>query len=528
MSDKEAKKLLDTVKNLTQTVDELTAENKRLRQKLERMNELLLNAQRAQFGQSSEKRGYVLPDSEQMRIFNEAEQVQDAKVEEPTEKTLVAAHERKKKRTNKELAENLPTEEVILELPDDQLNCSDCGSKMVPIGKKFLYEELQIIPKRVALIKYYTRTYACKECEKRTGFAHIASVAAPPRLLKHSLASPATVADVMTQKYVDGIPLARQEKIWKREGVELSRATLANWVIEVSRRWLRPLYRLMRKRLPELDVLHADETVVQVLKEEGKPATSESRMWVYTSGRYCTEPIRFFEYQPDRSGKHPAALLKDFSGCLVTDGYAGYAQVSGAARCGCWAHMRRKWREAMPKGATPATSKAAVGYEYCNKLFALERKFETFAPKTRQLARQAQVEPLLDVYWAWVEKLDAEPGSKLGEAVTFARNQKPFLNEFLYHGAVDISNNIAENAIRPFVVGRKNWMFCDTPRGAEASAIVYTLVETAKANGLDPFQYLNYVLLNLRYLGQNPPNEKLEQFLPWNEDIRTECKPKLS
>ena len=346
--------------------------------------------------------------------------------------------------------------------------------------------------------------------------------------MKHSLASPSTVADVMTQKYVDGIPLARQEKIWKREGVELSRATLANWVIEVSKRWLRPLYRLMRKHLPGLDVIHADETVVQVLREDGKPATSESRMWVYASGRYCTEPIRFFEYQPDRSGKHPAALLKDFSGCLVTDGYAGYARVSGAKRCGCWAHMRRKWREAMPKGATPATSKAAVGYEYCSKLFALERKFETFAPKTRQQARQAQVEPLLDVYWAWVEKLDPAPGSKLEDAVAYAKNQKAFLNEFMCHGEVDISNNIAENAIRPFVVGRKNWLFCDTPKGAEASAVVYTLVETAKANGLDPFRYLNYVLLNIRFLGQNPPNEQLEQFLPWNEAARAACKPKLS
>ena len=480
--------------------------------------------------QISEKmgRGYVLPDSEQMRIFNEAEQVQDPKAEEPTEKTLVAAHERKKKRTNEELTKDIPTEEVILELPDDQLNCSACGGKLVRIGKKFLYEELQFVPAQLRLIKYYAYTYACKECEKRTGFGNLVTVEAPPRLLKHSLASPATVAAVMTQKYVDGIPLARQEKIWKREGVELSRATLANWVIEVSRRWLRPLYRLMRKHLPKLDVLHADETVVQVLKEDGKPATSESRMWVYASGRYCAEPIRFFEYQPDRSGKHLAALLKDFSGCLVTDGYAGYTQVSGAVRCGCWAHMRRTWREAMPKGATTATSKAAVGYEYCNKLFALERKIETSAPKTRQQARQAQVEPLLDVYWAWVEKLDPTPGSKLADAVNYAKNQKTFLNEFLYHGAVDISNNIAENAIRPFVVGRKNWLFCDTPKGAEASAIVYTLVETAKANGLDPFRYLNYVLLNLRDLGQNPPNEKLEEFLPWSKTIQAECKPKLS
>ena len=399
---------------------------------------------------------------------------------------------------------------------------------MVCIGKKLLYEELQIIPKQVIHVKYYAYTYACKHCEEQTGFGHLVAVKAPARLLKHSLASPSTVADVMTQKYVNGIPLYRQEQIWKREGVRLPRATLANWVNEAARRWLRPLYRQMRRRLPELDVIHADETVVQVLKEDGKPATSESRMWVYASGRYCAEPIRFFEYQPDRSGKHPATLLKDFSGCLVTDGYAGYAQVTGATRCGCWAHMRRKWREAMPKGATTATSKAAIGYEYCNKLFALERKFETFFPKTRQQARQAQVEPLLDVYWAWVDKLEAEPGSKLGEAVAYARNQRAFLNAFLRHGEVDISNNIAENAIRPFVVGRKNWLFCDTPKGAEASAVVYTLVETAKANGLDPFRYLNYVLTNIRFCGQNPSNAELEEFLPWNETIRAECKPKLS
>ena len=181
--------------------------------------------------------------------------------------------------------------------------------------------------------------------------------------------------------------------------------------------------------------------------------------------------------------------------------------------------------KAIRKGATPVTSKAAVGYEYCSKLFALERKFETFAPKTRQQARQAQVESLLDVYWAWVEKLDPAPGSKLEDAVAYAKNQKAFLNEFMCHGEVDISNNIAENAIRPFVVGRKNWLFCDTPKGAEASAVVYTLVETAKANGLDPFRYLNYVLLNIRFLGQNPSNEDLKEFLPWNEDVRAKCKP---
>ena len=228
----------------------------------------------------------------------------------------------------------------------------------------------------------------------------------------------------MTQKYVDGIPLARQEKIWKRDGIELSRATMANWVIQCAQTWFKPIYRQLRKALLEQSVIHADETVVQVLKEEGKPAASESRMWLYASGQRSRKQIRYFEYQPDRSGKHPAALLKDFRGCLVTDGYAGYDKVPQAVRCGCWAHMRRKWREAMPKGATMQTSQAAVGYNYCSKLFALEKKFSGLSSENRKLARQVESEPLLEAYWLWLKTLDPVPGSKLEEAVTYANNQR--------------------------------------------------------------------------------------------------------
>ena len=251
----------------------------------------------------------------------------------------------------------------------------------------------------------------------------------------------------MTRKYVDGLPLYRQEKIWAREGIALSRATMANWVIQTTQTWLKPLYRRLKKHLLESRVIYADETVVQVLKEEGKPASSESRMWVYGSGERGGRPMRFFEYQPDRSGKHAAAFLKGFIGCLVTDGYAGYNQVTGAVRCGCWAHMRRKWQEAMPKGATTATSKAGIGYEYCNKLFALEKKLSETSDAVRKIARQVKSEPLLEAYWLWLETLDPVPGSRLAEAVTYAQNQKPYLSAFLNHGEVDISNNFAENAI---------------------------------------------------------------------------------
>jgi transposase len=503
---------------------ELKKENAELHRKLARMNELLLNAQRARFGQSSEKQTYVMQGGQQLGFFNEAEVEQDHKAAEPTEKTIaVAAHERKSKRTVDELTKDLPVKTVVLELDEAEQFCSACGEPLKRIGKKFVRRELEIIPKQVRVIEYYTATYACEACEKRTGYANIYSIAPPPTLLKHSLASPSTVADIMVRKYVDALPLARQEKIWAREGVELSRATMANWVIQVARTWLKPLYHRLKTHLLSGSVIHADETVVQVLKEDGKPATSESRMWVYASSDRSGKPVRYFEYQPDRSGKHAAAFLRGFSGCLVTDGYAGYNQVEGVVRCGCWAHMRRKWREAMPKGATKATSKAAVGYDYCSKLFALERKYAGLSDAVRKTARQVGEEPLLEAYWLWLKTVDPVPGSKLAEAVTYAWNQKPYLSAFLDHGEVDISNNFVEIAIRPFAVGRKNWLFSDTPKGAESSAIVYTLVETAMANGLDPYAYLLRILTDLPWLGKNPKHEDLDSFMPWSVEIRSAC-----
>ena len=519
---------------LENKIQEQQAQIEELKRKLEHMNEVFANAQRARFGQSSEQKSYVLG-KDQLSLFNEAEEAQDHKAEEPTSDTvLIAAHERKKKRSQAEMLNQLPEEEVLLEIPEEQLVCGKCGGKMKPIGKKFLRHEMQIIPKQIKLLAYYAVTYACDSCEKDTGFAHITSVKPPVPLMKHSLASPSTVAYIMTQKYVDGLPLARQEKIWAREGISLSRATMANWVIQCSQSWLKPLYKHMKQELLTHSVIHADETVVQVLKEEGKPATSESRMWLYASAALLRHQVRIFEYQPDRSGKRPESFLRGFAGCLVTDGYAGYNQVQNVTHCGCWAHARRKWREAMPEGATVKTSKAAVGFQYCNKLFAEERKCAPNHPKYRQEYRQNRELPLLEEYYAWLNTVHPEKGSKLEEAVRYSLNQKQCLMAYLDHGEVPISNNLAENAIRPFTLGRKNWLFCDTPKGAEASAIVYSLVESAKANGVEPFAYLQHVLVQLPYLGKTHSHEELETLMPWapyiqqnfemkNSDAYTNC-----
>ena len=522
-----AAEVAELIRPLTQSVEALQKENEELKRKLEHMNEVFANAQRAQYGQSSEKKTYVL-NEDQLNFFNEAEDCQNHKAEEPTEETLtVKAHARKKKRTVDELAKNLPVEEIVIDLPESRLTCDKCGGTFKLIGKKLIRRELIIIPQSEKILEYYSCTYACDKCEKDTGFAHIITTKTPPPLMKHSLASPSTVADVMTKKYVDGVPLARQEKIWARQGVELSRATLANWVIQCTQSWLKPLYKHMKQQLLAQSVIHADETVVQVLKEDNKPATSESRMWLYASGERSDMPVRIFEYQPDRSGKRPESFLKGFTGCLVTDGYAGYNQVQKVTHCGCWAHARRKWREAMPDGATVKTSKAAVGYQYCNKLFSLEKKCANQKDKYRREYRQNIIAPVLDEYFCWLDTLDPEKGSKLEDAVRYSRNQKRQLTAFLEHGNVPISNNLAENAIRPFVVGRKNWLFCDTVKGAESSAIVYSLVETAKANGIDPYDYLFYTLSVLPYFGKSPSHERLETLMPWAGEIQQRYNEKL-
>ena len=505
---------------LENKIQEQQNEIEELKRKLDHMNEVFANAQRARFGQSSEKASYVMAE-DQMSLFNEAEKCQDHKADEPTEETFtVKAHARKKKRTLEEMTANLTEKEILLELPEGQRICSKCGGTFKAIGKKFVRHELQVIPRQVKLLAYYTVTYACDHCEKDTGFAHIANVKPPVPLMKHSLASPSSVADIMAKKYADGLPLARQEKIWAREGVELSRATMANWVIQCSQTWLKPLYKHMKQRLLEQTVIHADETVVQVLKEDGKPATSESRMWVYASGDRSQIHVRIFEYQPDRSGKRPESFLRGFTGKLVTDGYAGYNQVAKVIHCGCWVHMKRKWREAMPDGATVKTSKAAVGYQYCNKLFAHEKKCANLKDKYRKEYRQNFILPVLEEYFCWLNTLNPEKGSKLADAVTYARNQKAALTAFVEHGDVPISNNLAENAIRPFAVGRKNWLFCDTVKGAESSAIVYTMVETAKANGIDPYDYLFYVLSVLPYYGKSVSHELLEAQMPWSSEVQ--------
>ena len=300
--------------------------------------------------------------------------------------------------------------------------------------------------------------------------------------------------DVFIRKYADGQPLYRQEQIWKRQGLYLKRGTMANWVIQLSNRYFRRLWRRMKEKLLKQCVIHADETVIQVLKEEGRSPTSDSQMWVYASSKRSNTQIRIFEYRDSRAGKCAVEFLGDYHGALISDGWSAYNKVTDVVRAGCWAHMQRKWREAMPKGEIGKKSRAAEGYKFCNRLFALERKLADLSDEERRAQRQEKARPIIDEYYAWIESIPRPIKGDLGDAVTYALNQREYLCAFLDHGEIEISNNQVENAIRPFVVGRKGWLFSDTPEGAEATAIVYSLMETAKANHLRLEDYIQYLL----------------------------------
>ena len=275
----------------------------------------------------------------------------------------------------------------------------------------------------------------------------------------------------------------------------------------------------MKEKLLKQGVIHADETVIQVLKEEGRSPTSDSYMWVYASSKRSDVQIRVCEYRNSRSGDCAVEFLGDFHGILISDGFSGYNKLGDIIRAGCWAHMQRKWREAMPKGEIGKKSVAAQGYKFCNRLFALERKLEGLDDAERQAQRQEKALPIIEEYYAWIETITC-PTGKLKDAVTYALNQKEYLCAFLDHGEIEISNNQVENAIRPVVMGRKGWLFSDTTDGAEATAIVYSLMETAKANNLRLEDYVQHLLTVLPDRFAVDPNSDIDDLLPCADVMR--------
>ena len=501
------------IRQLEETCSSQKQQIQMLEGKMNWLLEQIKLSQHRQFGTSSEKSMY-----DQLNLFNEAENESDASIPEPELEEI--KYKRKKRIGRKdEMLADLPVETIEYFLSPEEQACPKCGDTMHIMGKE-IRRELKIIPAQAKVVEHVRYIYSCRPCEKSSDSTPVIKACIPEPVIKGSIASPSTVAYIMSQKYVNAVPLYRQEKEFERLGIEISRQTMANWVIRCAMDWLLFVYMMMKETMIKREVLHADESVLQVLKEPGKPPQSDSRMWLYRTGDDGGPPIVLYEYQPDRKAERPKEFLKGFKGYLHTDGYDGYHNLQkDIIICGCWAHARRKFDEVL-KSLKPSEhlgSKALAGKNYCDQLFSVERKLADSSYGERYEKRLELANPILDEFHTWLKSVNALPQSALGKAVNYTLGQWKYLENYLLDGRCEISNNRAERSIKVFVIGRKNFLFCDTVNGAKSSATIYSVIETAKENGLNPMNYLTYLFEKIPNMDLKDNPDALKDLLPWGQ-----------
>ena len=496
-----------------------------LEQQVQYLMEQMRLSRHRQFGSSSERNEYA---DAQMNLFNEAEVFSAPEAPEP-EITTIAEHKRKKQLTGQQqLPDDVPVEVVEHVLPQDDQSCPACDGDLHIMGKEVVRRELKLIPAKAVIIEHVRCTYACRHCEKHEDSVPVLKAPVPKALIKGSFASPEAVAHIMAQKFVMSLPLYRQEKDWKRQGIKLNRQTMSNWLLRCSKDFLEPIYERLHEELLTHRILHADETTLQVLKEPEKTAQSKSYMWLYRTGRDAEHPIVLYEYQPDRKSGRPKAFLSGFSGYLHTDGYVGYHTLPGDITVvGCFAHARRKFEEALKILPEKGRADCLVqkGIQYIKKLYAIEDKIAKLDAEKRYTQRQERAKPVLEAFSAWLQSLSVGKNA-LGRAVKYTLEQWKYLIRYLEDGNLEIDNNRSERSIKPFVMGRKNFLFANTPGGAKGSAVIYSIIETALENGLEPFAYLTYVFKNAPNLDFKNDLEKLEMLMP--RSTLHECKSRAA
>ena len=485
--------LKELVSSLHQTTLEQQAKLQHQSSLIDQLIEQIKLARHKQYGASSEQWSV-----DQMRLFNEAEGIvdqQDGEGVTESEASIVVPAHRRKRGGRKPLPAELPRVEVVYELDESERFCPHDGSALKVIGE-VATEQLDIIPAKVQVIRHIRRKYACPCCD-----GTIKTAPLPAQPIPKSQVSAGFLAYIIICKFVDALPLYRQEQIFKRIGVEVDRTSLATWVMRAGQ-LVQPLINLMRDRLLAYDYLQMDESTLQVLKEPGKAAQSKSYIWVQRGGP-PDSPLILYDYDPSRSQDVPLRLLEGYQGYLQTDGYVGYDPVGekpGVIRVGCFAHARRKFNDAIKGQSKKRKSTIAWrGVKFIQKLYKIERAYKDAEPDARYRARQDQAEPILTKMREWLDEVlpQVPPETLTGKALTYLDNQWSKLIRYLDDGRLRMDNNLVENAIRPFVVGRKNFLFSDTVSGANASANLYSLIQTAKANGIEPYQYLRDVFRKL-------------------------------
>lgn len=501
---------------------------------LEFLNALLSDrlsiAQRKRFGSSSEKYadGY-----EQLYLFNEAEAAADPGAEEPSmEEIHPKPYKRKKQKGRKEqdLSAYPVTETIHYTLTGEEGNCPECGEPMKEVTTE-VTKTLKFVPAHFEVLEEVVHVYSCPKC------AAMKRADKPVPLIKGSIATPSLVAGIMNAKYVNGMPLARQEREFARYDLNLSTKTMANWIILTSQRYLQPLYDRMKEVFLKSHYAHCDETRIQVLDEPDQKSETKNWMWVYLLDGNSDGPhMVLFQYERTRGGYHPKEFLKGFRGYLTTDGYQSYHNLpEEIVVTGCMAHSRRRFEECLgilkkqvPKGQLKKTT-AYQAMERIAMLYKIEDLIRDEPPEKKYEARQTQAKPLVDAYFAWLHTLEGsvDRSSKIGDAILYTLNQEQYLRRYLEDGHLSIDNNECERAIKNFAIGRRNWLFSKSIRGAEASAVVYSITETAILNGLRPYNYLTYVLEKISQAPEFGDTSYLDGLLPWSTELPEDLKTKI-
>lgn len=497
---------------------------------IDNMIQALLHARKKLFGPSTE----VTQTDGQLSLFESVQELAE-QLNLSKEKITVKPYTRtaRKPGVRKEMLAGFPQEVEEYVLPAEE-KCSVCGGEMKVTGKKVVRTEVEFQPAKLIVKQIIQQVAKCVNCgteDSPNEKCHFQKAAVPVPPLAHSISTPFLIAQVMYQKFALGLPLSRQEKDWYRLGLVLSRSNMANWVIRCSEEWFEPVYWRIHEKLLECALIHMDETRIQCNKEEGKLPSSESFMWVMRSAASEDIQAAFFFYSRSRGGENARKMLKDFNGYLITDAYAGYDTVPDIKRALCWSHARRYLIESIPldsQGKEIPGSKGAEGREYINLLFKVEEEIKNLPYEEKKQKRQDASKPILDAFWTWVEKTSAmyTTNEKLTQALGYCQNQRKYLETFLEDGRIPLSNNYCEANIKPFATARRAWLFADTPKGAFANGVLYTLVESARANDLDVYEYLKHLLIEMpnNHHLENP--SVIDRLLPWSKELPEQCRMK--
>ena len=481
------------IKNLTLQVKELNANYNWI------LEQLKLSKKKI-YGSSAEK---IAEDYGQLNLFNEAELERQPLAVEPKLEEITYRRRKSKKRNQEEIYGDLPVEEIVYDIPEEEKICEKCGSEMCFMRYE-IRKELKIVPAKVSVVEHKKAVYVCKNCDKNGIEANFKTAKGVPALIEKSLASPSMLAYIMNQKFTNAMPLYRQEQEFKRMGVNLTRQTMANWMIKGAN-LLKPMYEEMRKELVSRSFIHADETPLEVLNEPGKEPGAKSYMWVYKTGQFEGNPIVLYDYEVGRSGDFAKKFLSGFSGYLHCDGWTGYDKVENAKRCGCWAHLRRYFLNALDvqEDKTDYSTIAGQGFLMIEKIFSLEKPPKGNPEYTLEEIERIRKDKSADKVKEFFEFCEENQGKTLpksmtGRAIGYALNQSVTLETFLENPKIELTNNSAERAIKPFVIGRKNWLFCNSEAGAQASSIIYSIIETAKADNINPYDRLEQIFINIQ------------------------------